>query len=54
MANAASVPPSPKRHFIFQFKEHVFEVLCEDLRMVGIFPDYASALHEANKTINPA
>lgn len=40
-------PRRHKRHFIFSFKEDVFEVVCEELRIIGMFPDCATAYQEA-------
>jgi hypothetical protein len=44
-------PPST-RHFIVSFKENVFEVVCNNLRLVGIYRDHSSALSDAAKKIN--
>ncbi|MDB6121376.1 MAG: hypothetical protein JWQ71_369 [Pedosphaera sp.] len=43
---------SSKRHFIISLKENVFEVLCEDLRLVAVFPDQSSALQEAIRKLH--
>ena len=44
-------PPSSKRHFVFSFKENVFEALCDALTLVGTFPDFSSAFDEAKQRI---
>src|SRR6266446_8849259 len=41
-----------KRHFIISLKENVFEAVCNELRLVGIFPDHLTALEEARAEIN--
>ncbi len=41
-----------KRHFIVSFKENVFEVICQELKIIGIFPDHSAALSEAGQKIN--
>ena len=41
-----------KRHFIVSFKENVFEAVCDNLRLVGVFADHSSALKEAVSNIN--
>jgi hypothetical protein len=38
-----------KRHFVFSFKENVFEVICDSLRIVGLFPDSLSAFDQAKE-----
>jgi hypothetical protein len=43
----------PHRHFIISFKENVFEVICHELKLVGVFSDHSSALREATIKINP-
>jgi hypothetical protein len=44
--------PSSKRHFIISFKENVFEAICEDLQLVGVFPDHSSAMQEASRKLH--
>jgi hypothetical protein len=49
---AVNYSSPPKRHFIISFKENVFEAVCDELRLVGIFPDHSSALNQAAPKIN--
>ena len=44
-------PPS-KRHFIVSFKENVFEAVCNNLRLAGIFADHSSALSDVAMKLN--
>ena len=44
--------PPMKRHFIVSFKENVFEAVCNNLRLVGIFPNHSSALNDVAPKIN--
>ena len=41
-----------QRHFIISLKENCFEAVCDDLQLVGIFPDHRKALEEAKAKIN--
>jgi hypothetical protein len=41
-----------KRHFIVSFKENVFEAVCSELRLAGIFSNHSSALSQAAPGLN--
>ena len=45
------IAPS-KRHFIIAFKENVFEAVCRELSLVGVFPDHSAALSQATLKIS--
>ncbi len=40
-----------KRHFVFTFKENVFEAICDTLNLVGTYRDFSSAFDEAKQRI---
>lgn len=42
----------PARHFIVSFKENVFEVVCRELKVLGVFQNHPAALREATTKLN--